>query len=103
MLSDFKVLAATSGLAIMIGLVGSTATYAANDRTVEQYTCKDVMRENGVGRSSAIAFLHGFILGKSGNTKFNLIKLTQQTDAFIDACLDTPGSKAVDVMMKIKG
>jgi hypothetical protein len=53
-------------------------------------------------RNAAIAFLHGFILGKSGSSKFNLEKLTQQTDAFVDGCLDKPGNKALDVMMKIK-
>jgi hypothetical protein len=35
-------------------------------RTIEQYTCKDIMREAGADRDIAIAFLHGFLLGKSG-------------------------------------
>jgi hypothetical protein len=30
-------------------------------RTIEQYTCKDIMREAGADRDIAIAFLHGFL------------------------------------------
>ncbi|MFZ1189079.1 MAG: hypothetical protein WAO13_15175 [Pseudolabrys sp.] len=44
----------------------------SKDRAIEQYTCKDIMRESGASRDVAIAFLRGFLLGKSGTTKFNL-------------------------------
>jgi len=73
------------------------------DRTIEQYTCKDILRESGSNREVAIAFLHGFLLGKSGASKFNIGVLTKQTDDFVDRCLDNPNEKAVDVMMKTKG
>jgi hypothetical protein len=76
---------------------------AANTRTIEQYTCKDVMREYGVNRDVTIAFLHGFLLGKSGSSTFDLDALHKQTSAFIEHCLDNPGEKAVDAMAKIKG
>jgi len=46
--------------------------------------------------------LHGFLLGKSGGSKFNLDALKKQTDAFLERCLDNPHDKAVDVMMKVK-
>lgn len=72
------------------------------DRTVEQYSCKDVMRESGGNRDVAIAFLHGFIVGKSGGNKFNVETLRKQTDAFIERCLDNPGAKAVDAMNEVK-
>jgi len=73
------------------------------DRTVEQYTCKDILRESGSNREVAVAFLHGFLLGKSGASKFNIGVLTKQTDDFVDRCLDSPNEKAVDVMTKVKG
>jgi len=73
------------------------------DRTVEQYTCKDILRESGSNREVAVAFLHGFLLGKSGASKFNIGVLTKQTDDFVDRCLDNPNEKAVDVMTKVKG
>jgi hypothetical protein len=36
------------------------------------------MRESGADRDSAITFLHGFLLGKSGNSKFNLDVLARR-------------------------
>jgi len=89
---------------IVLFATGATVAAAADDknRTVEQYTCKDVMRETGSNRDASIAFLHGFFLGKGGSSNFNLDTLTKQTDAFIDNCLDNPGKKAVDVMAEIK-
>jgi hypothetical protein len=61
------------------------------------------MRENGVNRNTAIAFLHGFLLGQSNSSKFSVETLTKQTDVFVDQCLDNPAAKAVEVMAKIKG
>jgi hypothetical protein len=61
------------------------------------------MREPDAHREIAIAFLHGYLLGKSGNSKFNVEVVESQTNAFIEQCLDNPQSKAVDVMTKIKG
>ncbi len=74
-----------------------------NNRRIEQYTCKDVMRESGANRDVAIAFLHGYLLGKTGNSTFNLDVLHKQTSDFIERCLDNPGEKALDAMLKITG
>ncbi len=71
-------------------------------RTVEQYTCKDIMRESGGDRDVAIAFLHGFLLGKSGSTGFKVEVLHKQTSDFIERCLNNPGESALDVMSKLK-
>jgi HdeA/HdeB family len=88
---------------LLVGLgPGRASAQEAKNRSVEMYTCKDVMRENGVDRDVAIAFLHGFLIGKSGNPTFNLDDLHTQTNEFIDRCLDRPGDKAVDVMSKLK-
>jgi HdeA/HdeB family len=74
----------------------------ATERTIDQYACKDILRESGSNRDVAIAFLHGLLLGKSGGAKFNLDALKKETDAFLERCLDNPHDKAVDVMMKVK-
>src|SRR5262245_2602551 len=74
----------------------------ASGRTVDQYQCRDVMRESGANRDVAIAFLHGFLLGKSGRANFNLDEMHKQTDAFIEHCLNNPTEKAVDAMMAVK-
>ena len=78
------------------------ASQTATDRAVELFTCKDVMREPNTSREVAIAFLHGYLLGKSGGSKFNVEALEKQTSAFIEQCLDNPQSKAADVMAKLK-
>jgi HdeA/HdeB family len=80
----------------------SAVAQTATDRTVELFTCKDVMREPNTSREVAIAFLHGYLLGKSGGSKFNVEILERQTNTFIEECLDNPQSKAADVMAKLK-
>ncbi|MFZ0524128.1 MAG: HdeA/HdeB family chaperone [Xanthobacteraceae bacterium] len=79
------------------------AAQSASNRSVDQYTCKDIMREHGDNRDVTIAFLHGFLLGKSGSANFDTDALHKQTNAFIEYCLDHPAEKAVDAMAKIKG
>ena len=89
--------------AAMVALTSPAAAQAEKDRTVEQYLCKDVMRESGDNRDVAIAFLHGFLLGKSGKSSFNVDTLRKQSDRFIEICLDKPGDRAIDVMATVKG
>ena len=72
------------------------------DRTIEQFLCKDVMRDSGSDREVAVAFLHGYLLGKSGGSKFNIDTLRKQSDRFVERCLDNPNEKAADAMSKVK-
>jgi HdeA/HdeB family len=94
---------ATLSAAFLLTRPGLTWAQDANSRTVEQYTCKDVMREHGDNRDVTIAFLHGYLLGRSGQSMFNIDNLHKQTSAFIEHCLDNPNEHAVDAMSKIKG
>ena len=96
------VIAAAAIVLAVLSANGITAQ-AANTRMIDQYTCKDVMREHGDNRDVTIAFLHGFLLGKSGNATFDIDALHKQTSDFIEYCLDNPTAKAVDAMSKIKG
>jgi hypothetical protein len=95
---------AVAGFAILVVELSSHSVLAQDtkDRSVEQYTCRDVVRESGADRDVAIAFLHGFLLGKSGSSKFNLEVLHKQSDDFIERCLDNLNERAVDVMSKVK-
>ena len=97
--TSWKVIAAAALLAAVGQDVGAQT---AAERSVDQYTCKDIMREDGAAREVAIGFLHGYLLGKSGTPKFNLADLQKQTDSFIDHCLDNPKDKAEQAMMKQK-
>ncbi len=96
----------TSRMIAMAALVACVAGGAnAQDnlnRTVEQYKCRDVMREAGANRDISIAFLHGYLLGKSGSQAFNLDTLHKQTEAFVEHCLSNPDGKAVDSMTAVK-
>ncbi len=74
----------------------------SGDRTIEQYMCKDLMRDGGPDRDVAIAFLHGYLVGKSGSSKFNVDLLRKQSNLFIDRCLENPNAKAVDIMLQVK-
>ena len=86
----------------LFAAIGSAFAQDNGDRSTDQYTCKDVMRENGPSRDVAIAFVHGYLLGKENATKFNIEVLEKQTDAFIDYCLNNPNEKALDAMIKVK-
>jgi len=95
-----------SGVIAFATLVALSAgpAFAQNnkDRSVEQFTCKDVVRESGADRDVAIAFLHGYLLGKSGNSKFNLDALRTQSNQFIERCLNNLNEKAEDAMSKVR-
>ena len=82
--------------------MGPASAQNAKDRTIEQYSCKDIVRESGADRDVAIAFLHGYLLGKSGSSKFNLDVLHKHSNDFIERCLDNLAERAVDTMSKVK-
>ena len=64
-------------------------------RDLKALTCKDVMRLSGDDRSIALAFAHGYVLGKKGRTQYDVEALSQITDKFIDHCLDNPKDNAL--------
>jgi HdeA/HdeB family len=101
MMNNYRKIALSALILFALGSDRASAQ-SANSRTVDQYTCKDVMREHGDNRDVTIAFLHGFLLGKSESAAFDIGTLHKQTSAFIEYCLDHPGEKAVDTMSKIK-
>ena len=95
-------LAALTLAATFIGLPSFAVAQDSSSRNVDQYTCKDVMRGGDDSRTTAIAFLHGYLLAKSGKSTFDLDTMAKQTDAFTENCLDSPNEKAVNVMTKLK-
>jgi hypothetical protein len=94
-----SVAATTTALA----LLGPCASFAQNalDRSLDQFTCKQVMMEPPAVREATVAFMHGYLLGKSNTVKFNVETLLKHTDRFIDSCLDSPNAKALDIMAKV--
>ena len=73
---------------------------AAVEVTVETYSCRDLLRETAAERDVAIAFMHGYILGRSSAPKFDVETLRKQSAAFIERCLDDPRQPALETMRK---
>ncbi|MTW18391.1 hypothetical protein GJ689_19495 [Rhodoplanes serenus] len=72
------------------------------ERSITSFACKDILRESGADRDVAIAFLHGYLLGKSGRSSFDTEALRTETIAFIDRCLDNPSETAERAMLTVK-
>lgn len=94
------------GIAALAFAITSATTslqaQSASERTVEQYKCRDFMRESGGNRDVAIAFLHGYLLGKSGSSKFDLETLKKQSDEFVEQCLSNPDAQGMTILQQIK-
>jgi hypothetical protein len=83
------------------GLAGNAMGQDANVKDLKSYSCKDIMRFSGGDRDLAIGVLHAFLLGKKGTTQFDVQKLADSTDNFIEACLDNPNDNALELMEKL--
>jgi len=90
-------------LILALGLPTGAFAEMSMDRSVDQFTCKQVMAEPAADREATIAFMQGYLLGKANSTKFNVEALLKRTDGFIDSCLDNPTAKAIDIMTKVGG
>jgi cell division protein FtsW (lipid II flippase) len=77
---------------------GSALAGEADVEEVDKFLCKDILRTSGDDRRNAIAFMHGYLLGKSGKNKFDKAILAKATDDFIEACLDDTGAVAITTM-----
>lgn len=105
MIRSTSMIRSCSAAIAALAFLAPAAAFAENgsDRSLDQFTCKQVMREGPAVRETSIAFMHGYLLGKSSSVKFNIEKLLKHTDSFIDACLDNPNAKAIDIMAKTGG
>ena len=92
-------LTAVMALSILSAAVSGTAV-AADKRDFGTQTCKEVMRLSGSDRDIALAFAHGYVLGKKGTTQYEVDALAQVTDQFIDYCLDHPAANALQSFEK---
>ena len=102
MIEARKSLAAVIVAATFIGMPALAIGQDSSARNIDQFTCKEIMQGSDDGRTTSIAFLHGFLLGKAGSPAFDLDAMAKQTNLFIDYCLDNPKEKAVTAMMKVK-
>jgi uncharacterized membrane protein len=90
--------------AVLTALALSAVTVVTQAADAKQdfgtQTCKEVMRLSGSDRDIALAFAHGYVLGKKGTTQYEVDALAQVTDQFIDYCLDNPAANALQSFEK---
>lgn len=86
---------------VFIGGPVAATEEAAGQKDLKGYLCKDIMRMSGGERELALAFVHGYNLGKKNQTQYQVDALAAITDKFIDHCLDNPGDKALAAFEKI--
>jgi len=84
----------------VLGLVGTASASEEDSKSINDILCKDVLRTSGNDRDIAVAFMHGYLLGKSGKDVINRSKLYKASDDFIEACLDNTNSKAITTLKK---
>jgi len=101
--SNVVAVAAAALTALSLASAGATAADppSQNARDLRNSSCKDVMRLSGQDRDVALAMAHGYVLGKKGTTKFEIDRLAEITDKFIDYCLDNPKANALDSFEKV--
>jgi len=85
---------------LALGLTGVASANEAGAKNINDYLCKDILRSSGGDRDIALAFMHGYLLAKSGKDAVHRDKLSKASDDFIEACLDNPKGKAVDTLAK---
>jgi hypothetical protein len=98
--AKFIVRSIVIAVALCVTLSSVSLAQDKGPKDLNSYLCKDIMRLSGEHRSIAIAFLHGYLLGKKGTTAFDTQKMAEATDQFIEYALDNPTAKALDGMSK---
>jgi hypothetical protein len=98
-LRTFAAAAATS--ALFAGGLAVAAEEPPTQTDLKEFMCKDVMRLSGNEREYALAFVHGYRLGKMNTTQYQIEALAEITDKFIDHCLDNPNDNALAAFEKL--
>lgn len=101
MSNSHPILAATFAIsAICFGGTPAVAGDLSEKRDLKDNQCRDVMILSGEDREIAIAFAHGYMLGKKNTTEYVPEILGDATDKFMDYCLDNPKDNALEAFEK---
>ncbi len=68
---------------------------------ITHYLCKDIMRMSDDERAVSMGVLHGYRLGKKGETTFVSEDLAKVSNDFVEYCLDNPHEKAMASFEKL--
>ena len=101
MFRSHRILAATFSISTLC-FSGSAALAGelSEPRDLKDNQCRDVMILSGEDREIAIAFAHGYMLGKKNTTRYVPEELGEATDKFMDYCLDNPKDNALAAFEK---
>jgi len=88
--------------AVVLCVAASGVSIAGDnaEKNLNDFTCKDIMRFSGDHRDIALAFIHGYRLGKKGTSVYSSEKLGDASDRFVEYCLDNSTAKALTAMDK---
>lgn len=89
--------------AIVFALPLTAAPINAQEDSVDigSYLCKDIMRMSEDERAVSLGVLHGYRLGKKGQTVLDAKELSTLSVEFIEYCLDHPQEKALATFEKL--
>jgi hypothetical protein len=87
--------------ALLVGGLTFAAEEPPTQHDLKEFSCKDVMRLSGSEREYALAFVHGYRLGKMSTSEYDIEALAAITEKFIDYCLDNPNENALAAFEKI--
>jgi hypothetical protein len=93
--------AAAISSALFVGGLAFAAEEPSAEHDLKEFACKDVMRLSGSEREYALAFVHGYRLGKMNTTQYDIEALAAITEKFIDHCLDNPNENALATFEKL--
>ena len=97
-MSKFNASCIITSMLIALSFAGTNVLAAApsdSTKDLSSFQCKDMMRLSGEDRQIALALVHGYALGKKGTTQYDVERLSQITDQFVDYCLDHPAENAL--------
>ena len=101
MSKSHRVLAVAVTFSVLsIGGSAALAGELSEPKDLKDSQCKDVMILSGEDREIAIAFAHGYMLGKRNTTRYVPAELGEATDKFMDYCLDNPKDNALAAFEK---
>ncbi len=87
---------------VVLPLLQMPAVAAEGEKVdITHYLCKDIMRMTDSERAVSMGVLHGYRLGKMGETTFVSEDLAKVSSNFVEYCLDNPHEKALASFEKV--
>jgi hypothetical protein len=70
---------------------------------VEGMSCRYLLESGGSERDLLLAFLHGYVAGKSAGEAQDVVEMAETTDRVIGWCIDNPGQTVIKSFAEARG